>query len=174
MKSYADRKEYYKAHRDEILAKRKAHYQAHKEELKAYREAHKNEKKAYDKAYVEANREKIREKQKAYYASHRNEKYAYIKADTNSNGITKNSIRSRSHKYLFNVLKHTKIKGYEIHHCFGYDDYRHFIYIPKELHLEIHQFLRNNGIDADSNHYAQIEHIIINYYKHNDKHFLVL
>lgn len=134
---------------------------------KAYREAHRDEKKAYNKAYREAHKNENKAYMKAYQKS-------YQKSDTNSLGHTKNSIRCKSRRYLFNTLRHTKVEGYEIHHCFGYDDYRHFIYIPKELHLQIHQFLRDNNIDADSNHYAQIEHIIINYYKQNDKHFLVL
>lgn len=134
-----------------------------KEYHKAYQKAHKDEIKAYTKAWRQAHRDE----QKAY-------KKAYNKSDTNSLGKTKQSIRSMSIYYLFKTLRHTKVEGYEIHHCFGYDDYRHFIYIPKSLHLEIHQYLRDNNIDADSNHYAQIEHLIINYYKHNDKHFLVL
>ena len=53
-----------------------------------------------------------------------------------------------------------EIKDYEIHHCFGYDDPSKFIYISKSLHIKIHQYLRDNNIDADSNHYDYIKHMI--------------
>ena len=121
-----------------------------KEYRKAYYQVHIDEHKAYNKAYYQAHREE----QKARCR-------AYKRTDTNSLGKTKNSIRSKSSRYLFNVLNHTKLKGYEIHHCFGYDDYRNFIYIPKSLHLQIHQFLRDNGISADTDHYNKIVHLII-------------
>ena len=137
-------KAYYQAHREEKKAKNKAYYKARREEKKAYQkdweQTHREERKAYNKAYYKS----------------------YNKSDTNSLGQTKNSIRCRSHKYLFNRLKHTNLKGYEIHHCFGYVDYRNFIYIPRELHLQIHQFLRDNSIDADTDHYNKIVHLIIN------------
>ena len=152
--TYKDRKEYkkawYQAHREERKAQQKAYYQAHREECKACK-----------KAYYQAHREEMKAQHKAYYQAHREEKKAYKKADTNSQGKTKDSVRSMSRKYLFNVLNHTKLKGYEIHHCFGYDDYRNFIYIPKSLHLQIHQFLRDNSIDADTDHYDKIVHLII-------------
>ena len=128
---------------------------------KAWYQAHKDEKKARAKAYYQAHKDEKKARAKAYYQAHKDEKKAYQKSDTNSLGHTKQSIRSKSSYYLFNVIKHTKIKGYEIHHCFGYDDYRNFIYIPKSLHLKIHQFLRDNGIDADTDHYNKIVHIII-------------
>lgn len=136
-----------------------------KEYFKAYYQAHRKERNAYHKAWVKAHREEQRTYQrtyqKAYNKAHRGERNAYHKSDTNSLGQTKQSIRLKSSRYLFNVLKHTKLNGYEIHHCFGYDDYRNFIYIPKSLHLKIHQYLRDNHIDADSDHYNQIVHLII-------------
>ena len=132
--TYKDKKEYMKAWR-----------QAHREEIKSYNRAHKEDNKAWEQAH--------REERSAY-------KKAYNKSDTNSLGQTKQSIRAKSNYYLFNVLNHTKLKGYEIHHCFGYDDYRNFIYIPKSLHLQIHQFLRANCIDADTDHYNKIVHLI--------------
>lgn len=135
-------KAYYEAHREEIKAYKKAYREAHRDEAKAYREAHRDEK-------------------KAWYLAHKEERNAYRKSDTNSLGKTKNSVRSKSRYYLFNVLKHTKLEGYEIHHCFGYDDYRNFIYIPKALHLKIHQFLRDNNIDADTDHYNKIAHLVV-------------
>ena len=138
-----------------------------KEYYKEYYRAHREERKVRDKAY-----------RKSYYQAHREEVKsrlnAYRKSETNSFGKTYNSVRCMSRYYLFTMLKHKKIKGYEIHHCFGYEDYKKFIYIPRELHLQIHQFLRDNRIDADSNHYIQIEHIIVNYLKFKERHVLVL
>lgn len=160
-------KAYYQAHREEHKAYMKSYNKAHKDEKKDWEQAHKEERKAQMKAWYQEHKEDIKEYRNAYQKSYR-------KSDTNSLGQTKESIRRMSRCYLFNTLRHTKVEGYEIHHCFGYEDHRKFIYIPKELHLQIHQYLRDNGIDADSNHYAQIEHIIINYYKHNDKHILIL
>ena len=86
----------------------------------------------------------------------------------------KASTRITSSFYLFETLGHTRIKDYHIHHCFGYDDYKHFIYMPRDLHTEIHKFLRKNNISADSNHFSQIEPLISNYLEHNNKHILIL
>ena len=141
-----DRKEYFKAYYQAHKEEKKDYYQAHKEEQKAYYQAHKEEQKVYQKAWRQA---------------HREEQKAYNKSDTNSLGQTKQNIRAKSSRYLFNVLKHTKLKNYEIHHCFGYENYKKFIYIPKALHLQIHQFLRDNEIDADTDHYNKIVHLII-------------
>ena len=55
-----------------------------------------------------------------------------------------------------------KIPGYEIHHCFGYEDPSKFIYISKELHLKIHQYLRDNNIDADTDHWMAIRDLVNN------------
>lgn len=139
-----------------------------KEEMKeynrAYYETHKEERKANSKAYRQAHKEEYNTYQKAYYEAHKEEyiayQKAYNKADTNSQGRTKVNIRVQSRQYLFNTLNHSKLKGYEIHHCFGYENHKCFIYISKELHLQIHQFLRDNGISADSNHFSQIVHLI--------------
>ena len=165
--AYKDRKEYkkawYQANREEHKARVKAYYQAHKEERKAQK-----------KSYYESHREEQKEYMKAYNQAHREDIKAYKKSDTNSLGQTKKSIRAKSSYYLFKVLKHTRIEGYEIHHCFGYEYYKNFIYIPKELHLQIHQFLRDNGIDADSNHFSQIEHLIVNYLKLHNRHVLII
>lgn len=90
---------------------------------------------------------------KAYHKS-------YKKKDTNKLGEPKSKIRKMSREYLHFALKHPSIKGYEIHHCFGYDDFSKFCYIPKKLHLQIHKFLRYNKIDADSNHFNKIVHLI--------------
>lgn len=138
-----ERKEYYKAY-----------YQAHKEELKAYYQAHKEEM----KAWREANIQHYRAYQKAYYQSHREEAKAYLKSDVNSLGQTKNYIRQKS-RYILKKMN-LNIPDYEIHHCFGYEDPSKFIYISKSLHLKIHQFLRDNNIDASSDHWMQIRDIV--------------
>ena len=127
----------------------------------AYKDKDKEKQKEYMKAYHQAHKDERNARSKAWYQSHKEERNAYQKSDTNSLGHTKDNIRRKSRHYLYNVLKHTKLKNYEIHHCFGYDDYRNFIYIPKSLHLKIHQFLRDNNIDADTDHYSKIVHLII-------------
>ncbi len=132
-----------------------------KEYHKVWYQAHRKEQSAKMKAWYQEHMEECKAQHKAWYQAHKEEHNAYIKSDTNSFGKTKQSIRLKSRRYLFNVLKHTKLKGYEIHHCFGYDDYRNFIYIPKSLHLKIHQYLRDNNIDADTDHYNQIAPLII-------------
>ena len=144
-------KAYYQAHKEDYKAKKKAYYQAHKEQRKEQR-------KAYLKAYYQAHKEDY----KAYYQARKEQVKAYIinyiKNDVNSFGETKASIRKKS---LY-ILKKSgiKIHGYQIHHCFTYDDPSKFIYCSKELHLKIHQFLRDNKIDADSDHYEQIKHLL--------------
>ena len=144
----------------------KAYYQEHKEEAKeqkkAWREVHKEEIKKYMKAYFQSNKEEIKEKNKTYYKAHKEECFSYkkdyIKSDLNSLGQTKHSIRCKSQK----ILKKSgiKIPDYQIHHCFTYDDPSKFIYCSKEIHLKIHQFLRDNNIDADTDHYEQIKHLL--------------
>ena len=141
--------------KEELKAYMKAYYQAHKEEkkaaAKAYYKAHKEEHNKKMKAWREANIEHYKAYQKAYQK-------AYLKSDLNSLGETKNSIRQKS----LNILKqmNLKIPGYEIHHCFGYEDPSKFIYISKSLHLKIHQFLRDNKISADTDHWMQIRDIV--------------
>ena len=121
----------------------------------------KEKQREYQKAYHQAHREEKNARAKAWQQTHKEELRAYNKSDTNSLGQTKESVRCMSNQYLFKTLKHTKLKNYEIHHCFGYEDYKKFIYIPKSLHLQIHQFLRDNNIDADTDHYNKIVHLII-------------
>lgn len=121
-----------------------------KEYLKAYYKAHKEE----CKAYYQKNKDKC----KAWYQAHKEECKAYKKADLNSLGQTKQSIRLKSLSILKQMNLH--IPGYETHHCFTYNDPTKFIYCSKELHLKIHQFLRDNNIDADSDHYEQIKHLL--------------
>ena len=135
-----DRKEYGKAYR-----------QAHKEQSKAYYQAHKEELNAYQKAYNQAHKEE----RKAYYKSYQK---AYKKSDVNSLGQTKESIRKKSLRYLKKYG--TKIPGYQIHHCCTYDDPYKFMYCRKEMHHLIHAYLRQHNIDADSDHYEQIKHLL--------------
>ena len=141
--------------KEEYKAYQKAYYQAHKEQIKeqrkayikAYNQAHKEEKKAAVKAYQQAHKEQY----KAYDKE-------YKKADVNSKGQTKHSIRQKSQHILKKMNLH--IDGYEIHHCFGYEDPSKFIYISISLHRKIHQFLRDNNIDASSDHWMEIRDIV--------------
>lgn len=129
----------------------KAWYQAHKEQhkarMKAYNESHKEECNAYMKAWKEAHKEEYNEYMKAY-----------CKSDVNSFGQTKQSIRKKSQRYLEKYG--TKIPGYQIHHCCTYDDPYKFIYCSKEMHRLIHAYLRQHNIDADSEHYKYIKHLL--------------
>ena len=146
------------AHKEERKEYKKAYYQAHKKDLKAYYEAHKDERKAYQKAWSQSNKEQV----KAWRAANKEQineyKKAYHKADVNSLGQTKNSIRLKSRSIL--NKSGFKIPDYEIHHCFGYDDPSKFIYISKSLHLKIHQFLRDNNISADTDHWMAIRDLV--------------
>ena len=146
-----ERKEYmkawYEAHKEQHKAYNKAYYQAHKEEVKvakkAYHQAHKEQYKATMKAWCEANKEHIK---------------AYKRSDINSLGQTKASIRSKSRYYLNKYG--TKIPGYQIHHSCTYNDPYKFIYCSKEMHRLIHAYLKQHNIDADSDHYEQIKHLL--------------
>ena len=118
-----------------------------KEYKKAWREAHKEDVKAKNKAYYQANKEEYNEYMKAY-----------CKSDVNSLGQTKHSIRMKSLRYLEKYG--TKIPGYQIHHCCTYNDPYKFIYCSKEMHLLIHAYLKQHNIDADSEHYKYIKHLL--------------
>ena len=125
----------------------KAWYEANKDKCKAWYQANKEHKKEQIKAWREAH--------KKQYNTYRN---AYTKSDLNSLGQTKQSIRRKSRYYLKKYG--TKIEGYQIHHCCTYDDPYKFIYCSKEMHRLIHAYLRQHEIDADSNHYEQIKHLL--------------
>lgn len=86
----------------------------------------------------------------------------YNKSQRNIHGQTLNNVRQLSNHYLFKRIKHNKLNGYQIHHCYGYDDPHKFIYINKELHKAIHNRLREMNIDAKSNHYKFIKDLIDN------------
>ena len=119
----------------------------------------KKDRKEYMKEYMKAYRQSHKDKCIAYYQTHKEQAKAYNRSDVNSLGQTKHSIRVKSLK----ILKKSgiNIPGYEIHHCFGYNDPTKFIYISKSLHLKIHQFLRDNNIDADSDHWMQIRDMVL-------------
>lgn len=146
--------------KDPIKAKEysKRYYEAHREESKAYRQSHKEEMKAYKKAWNEAHREERKAASKAWNEAHRQESYEYKKSDLNSLGQTKDSIRKKSQRYLNKYGK--KIPGYEIHHCCTYAEPYKFIYCSIEMHRLIHAYLRRHNINADSEHYEYIKHLL--------------
>lgn len=133
----------------------KAWNEAHKEELKEYKknyyQKHKKEHALSMKAWVSANKEHYKSYQKGYMKT-------YLKSDLNSLGQSKHSIRQKSYYILKKMNLH--INGYEIHHCFGYEDASKFIYCSKSLHQKIHQFLRDNKINVDSDHWMEIRDIV--------------
>ena len=126
--------------------------------LKAYYQAHKESEKAKKKAYYQAHKESEKAKMKAWNAANKDRTRDYKKSDVNSLGQTKESIRQKSRSILKQMNLH--IPGYETHHCFTYDDPSKFIYISESLHLKIHQFLRDNNIDADSDHWMAIRDLV--------------
>jgi len=138
MSSY--NKEYYEANKDKYKARQKA-----------WKEEHKESEKVKLKAWQEANKEHYKDYQKAYQKD-------YHKADVNSLGKTKGSIRMKSNRYLKKYG--TKLPGYQIHHCCTYDEPYKFIYCSKEMHRLIHSYLRQHNIDANSNHYKYIKHLL--------------
>lgn len=129
----------------------KAYYQAHKEEInnkgKSYNKEHKEERYAYKKVWQQEHNEEIKLYKKAYTLN-----------ELNSLGQTKASIRKKSWRYLSKFGK--KIEGYEIHHCCTYTEPYKFIYCSREIHKLIHAYLRQYNIDADSNHYEYIKHLL--------------
>ena len=120
-------------------------------ENKAYKQAHKEEAKAATKAWQASHKEHYRDYQRDYMK-------AYSKSDVNSKGQTKQSIRMKSQRILKQMNLH--IDGYEIHHCFGYEDPSKFIYCSREMHRTIHQYLRDNNISANSDHWMAIRDIV--------------
>lgn len=118
------------------------------------------DRKEYKKAWYQAHKEEMKARTKAWQESHKEEHKAYQRADVNSLGKTKHSIRMKSQHYLNKYG--TKIPGYEIHHCCSYTEPYKFIYCSKEIHLLIHSYLRQHNIDADTDHYEQIKHLLDN------------
>lgn len=137
-------------------------YEAHKEELKEYR-----------KDYYAANKESEKDKARAYYETHKEERKASMKVyhqvhaeelkskknnDINSLGKSKSIIRAKSNRYLIKYGQ--KLEGYQIHHCCTYTEPYKFIYCPIKLHRLIHAYLRQHNINADSDHYQYIKHLL--------------
>ena len=155
-------KAYYQENKEKLLSACKEYYQANKQERKDYYETHKEQRIASAKAWQAANKDKYIASKKEWQAANKEQCKAYaknyVKNDVNSFGETKHSIRQKS-RYILNKSG-IKIPGYQIHHCFTYDDPTKFIYCSKSLHLKIHQYLHDNNIDADSNHYEQIKHLL--------------
>lgn len=145
-------KEERKAYQKEYMkAWKEAHKESEKAKMKAWKEANKDKVKANMKAWKEANKEHYKAYQKEYMKEYR-------KSDVNANGETKHSIRLKSQRILKQM--NLNIPGYQIHHCFGYEDASKFIYCSKELHRKIHQFLRDNNISADKDHWMQIRDLV--------------
>ena len=128
-----------------------------REYMRKYNTEHRDERRKYIKEH--------KEERKKYRAKHREKYNARIRKrlaeDLNLNGVTKNSIRSTSWRILKKC--HDKLPNYEIHHCFGYENAEKFLYIPRELHIKIHQFLRDNHIPAHIDHFNSIRGLISSY-----------
>ena len=137
-------------------------YERYMEQHKLYcREySKKPEVKKYQNEYSKEYKKERLANDPEYREHHQEYKREYQSNDLNSNGETKHSIRQQSRRILFKLRHHTKLNDYEIHHAFGYGDPSKFIYIPKSLHVKIHQYLRDNNIDADTDHYKYISTMI--------------
>jgi hypothetical protein len=123
---------------------------------------HKKTKKVRRRRRNSMNHEKINAVARKRRAEHHKEYHEYLmeyKAkDVNSYGVPKSQIRVQSGNILDRI--HSKLQGYEIHHCFSYDDPNKFIYIPRTLHLQIHQLLRDKNISAEANHWNAIRDLV--------------
>lgn len=141
----------YAEHHEERKASMRKRYAEHKEEIKSRMKKMRDEHREEYNAYM-----------KKYHAEHKEEHNARMKKrhseNLNKNGVTKRRIRKLSGLILKKV--HAKLDGYEIHHCFGYEDPDKFIYIPKKLHDEIHSFLKRLGIQAADNHWNAIRDMV--------------
>lgn len=122
----------------------------------------KEERREYKRKRYAEHREERKIRMRKWREGHREEYNDFMKKyqakELNQYGKTKNSIRGLSNKILKSV--HSKLSGYEIHHCFGYEDPDKFIYIPKSLHAKIHQLLRDKKIPADSDHWFAIRDLV--------------
>lgn len=132
------------------------------EERRKYRAEHLEEFKARRRKRMSERKEERKEYMRKWISEHREHWSAMMRKnraeDLNKNGVTKHSIRSMSGRILEKC--HANLQGYEIHHCFGYDDAEKFIYIPKSLHIKIHQLLRDKKIPSDSDHWNVIRELV--------------
>jgi hypothetical protein len=129
-----------------------------KEYMKKYNAEHKEEHRERMKKYKAEHKEERREYMKKYHVEHRARIRKYRSESLNKKGVTKSHVRKRSDHILEKC--HAKLPGYQIHHCFGYEDPKKFIYIPKALHLQIHKLLKDNHISADSDHWNIIRELV--------------
>lgn len=120
---------------------------AYNAQMRKYRAEHREEVNSYK-----------RKRRAEHKDEHRYRMREYISNEVNSYGVTKHRVRLHSRKILYST--HDKIPGYEIHHCFSYDEENKFIYIPRDLHIKIHQLLRDNKISSDSNHWNAIRDLV--------------
>lgn len=129
-----------------------------KEYMRAWKETHKEQEKTALQSWRVSHKAQRKTQTKVYCNLHREQLNAAMRADINSFGQTKNSIRCKSRRYL--IKYGYKITGYEIHHCCTYTEPYKFIYCSREMHKLIHSYLRQYNIDADSDHYEQIKHLL--------------
>jgi hypothetical protein len=133
----------------------------HRECMRNRRAEHREELNEYMRRYRAAHPEHI-ERVHKYQAEHKEEcrdrRRKYKDEDLNNSGKKKSHIRLKSRQYLFG--RHSKLEGYEVHHCFGYEDFKKFIYIPRQLHKQIHELLRSRKIPSGSNHWMYIRDIV--------------
>jgi len=133
-----------------------------KEYHKAYYEKHKEEMKVAMKTYYSEHKAELNVVKRAYYQEHKKERNIamkkYLASDVNSLGQTKASIRAKSNYYL--RKNGQKIDNFEIHRVCSYNEPYKFIYCSKEIHRLIHAYLRENNIDADTEHYEHIKHLL--------------
>lgn len=140
-------KEYHERNRIKRLKRMKDYYETNKASIKVY-----------DKIYYEEHKEALLAAKKEWRNNNLDKVYNYVKADLNALGKTKSYIRLKSRRYL---LKYGKlIEGYQIHHCCSYTEPYKFIYCPTNVHRLIHSYLRQHNIDADSDHYEYIKHLL--------------
>lgn len=148
-------KQYYQENKEKTKIWKKEHKEQLKEYSKFYKQTHKTKIIEYNKNYGIANKDKIKE-----YMQNNRERlndYARAYAKDPNNQLTINC-RHQSHRYLKKYGQ--KIEGYQIHHCCTYNEPYKFIYCSKELHKIIHAYLRQHNIDAKSNHYEYIKHLL--------------
>lgn len=156
---YRDKTPEQKKAQNELVRKWKAEHREQYRERQRNRIAeHREEHRERRNKYIEEHREAQKTRQSKYKFEHRTIIREFKSTDVNSAGVTKTHIRSLSRRILYKI--HSKIQGYEIHHCFGYEDPDKFIYIPRTLHQQIHRLLTDNRIPADSNHWNVIRDIV--------------
>ena len=116
------KKQYYKEHRNEILAYKKLYYKEHRDEKLAYYKEHRDEMLVYYKQWYEQNKDKRRQQVKAWIKNHRKQYRELVRRH--------NSKRERG---LGFIPLNEPFEGSEAHHI----DENRVIYIPKEIHQSI-------------------------------------